>query len=79
MSRGGRIVAAVAARGVVEGGLRKVSNGDKEGLAVAGLGLGGVQGKEDGLEASEGGGVGRMDAGEVESGEKREEGEDDES
>lgn len=38
---------------MVEGGLGEVGDGDKERLAVAGLGLGGVKGKQYGLEAGE--------------------------
>jgi hypothetical protein len=58
---------------VVEGGLGEVGDGDKERLAVAGLGLSGVEGKQYGLEAGEGGGVRGVDAGEVKGGDERQE------
>lgn len=39
--------------GVVEGRGGEVGDVDEDGLALAGLGLGGVDGEEDGLEAGE--------------------------
>jgi len=62
-------------RGVVDGGVGEVRDGYEEGFAVAGSGLGGVEGEEDGLEAGEGRRLRGVDAGEVETGEERDEGE----
>lgn len=72
------------ARGMVEGGLREVRYRDDDGLAGAGLDLGGIDGEEDGLEASEVGELGEVGGGgddtrEVEAGEEGEEGEGDEA
>ena len=66
-------------RGVVDGGLGEVGDCYEEGFTVAGSGLGGVEGKEDGLEAGERRGLRGVDAGEVETGKERDEGEDDEA
>lgn len=61
-------------RGVVDGGVREVRDRYEEGFAVAGSGLGGVEGEEDGLEAGEGRRLRGVDTGEVETSEERDEG-----
>lgn len=64
---------------MVERGLGEVWDRNQRGFACAGLAFGGINGKEDGLEAGEGrGGIG-VDAGEVETREEGQEGEDDEA
>lgn len=77
-------VGLVNSRGVVERGLREIWDRNDNRLAVSSLGLGGVEGEENSFEAGEGGKRGRvrgerMDPGEVEAREDREEGENDES
>lgn len=64
---------------MVDGRKGEVGDCDEEGFSCAGFGFGGVEGEEDGFEAGEGRGIGGVDAGEVETGEKREEGEDNEA
>lgn len=79
------IIGLLGSRDVVERGLRQVGDRNDNWLAVSSLGLGGVESEENGLKPGEGwkrservGGE-RVDSGEVEAGEEREEGEDDES
>lgn len=72
------------ARGVVERGLREVGDGNDDGLAVSGLGLGGIESEENSFEAGEGRKGRRVrgervNTGEVEARKEREEGENDEA
>ena len=54
----------------------EVGDCDHKRFAVAGFGLGGVEGEEDGFESREGRWLRGVDAGEVEAGEEGDEGED---
>ena len=61
---------------MVDGGVGEVGDCDHKRFAVAGFGLGGVEGEEDGFESREGRWLRGVDAGEVEAGEEGDEGED---
>ena len=61
---------------MVDGGVGEVGDCDHKRFAVAGFGLGGGEGEEDGFESREGRWLRGVDAGEVEAGEEGDEGED---